>query len=157
MTKKKEPKVTDKYLRPGHIDQSRPVDKLVSRLREIFPSAVELPTRWNWVSRESFRSRYDKSPFYIANTASYQMLIVDGIKMLRLWTDSPNSAIVDIHDDLYNFIKNEESFSKKLKPTQAPKSVYRKTKPFTKRITIASKKDLDLLCAAVIYVFFTCS
>lgn len=117
-----------KYERNGYQGQGRPVDEIISAITEQLPGD-ELPARWSYKDKESFLSTYSGKILW-AKTKSYHLLMVDGDHTARFWTDSPNSCIVDLHNMLTKLVR--------LPIQSVPASVFRKTKPFTNRVTISS-------------------
>lgn len=125
-----------KHQRFGHIHQDRFCDQVVDRATQLLPGDGVLPTRWLYKSQRDFVDRYkDLGQALWSKTASYHLLLVNGEYVLRIWTDSPDSAIVDIHDLLARVIMSPV--------TEIPVSVAKKTRPLTKRTRVTDLSQID--------------
>lgn len=137
-----------KYLRPGHVDLERECDKFVKLVTSLFPGTGELPQRWKYVSRESFTKRFEHlGPAIWSKTASYHMLIINGNHAFRIWTDSPDTALCDVRDEL------AVSLSKYFEVMDIPENTLTKTKPFTKRIRIENEKHAKIVLLQTLITF----
>jgi hypothetical protein len=133
--------MTYKYERNGYLEQGRPVDEIISTVTEMLPGP-ELPARWSYKDKESFLSTHgDSDQILWSRTKSYHLLMVHGDHTARFWTDSPKSCIVDVHDMIAKLVR--------LPVEKAPASVYRKTKPFTQRVTISTVSEALLIVKTV--------
>lgn len=134
-----------RYLRPGHVDLERPCDEMVKYLTELLPGTGVLPKRWSWRSRQYFRDKYgDLGPIVWAKTASYHLLILEGVHALRVWTDSPNSCLVDVPTECTAELKKRG-----FEILDVPKSTRRKTKPFVYRVRAESKQHIAKIVLVV--------
>lgn len=132
-----------KHIRVGPMDQGRMCDKIANAAMEVVDGNV-LPPRWYWKSREDFKSRFP-SPIMWSKTQSFRLLIVDGLHSLRVWTDSPDSCLVDIADHLVPEFK-----ALGLDVFTIPESSLKKTKPLTKRVRITDPKLMKACVLATI-------
>lgn len=130
-----------KYFRTGHVNIGRHADVLVDHLRYLLPGTGELPQRWMYKNREKFLAKYldDLGPVMWANTASYNMLLIDGKYIFRFWTDVASHCLVDVSNEL------AVELSSHFKVEDIPVSTYTKSKPFTKRIDISTKQEVEIL------------
>lgn len=151
MNKEIDPEKDFRYLRPGHVNLERPCDEFVTYATKLLPGSGVLPTRWRYVSKESFQRRHeDLGPVVWAKTASYHMLLINGVHVFRIWTDSPQTALCDVEDTLSDVLGGKTIGFEVM---DIPPKTRRKTKPFTKRIRITSKKDVKQLLLATLIVF----
>lgn len=125
-----------KHQRFGHIYQDRFCDHVVARATELLPGDGVLPPRWLYKSQGDFIIRYKNLGQTLwAKTASYHLLLVNGEHILRIWTDSPDSAIVDLHDVLVQLVTT--------KVADIPASTRKKTYPFTKRTRVTDLSEIE--------------
>lgn len=137
-----------KYTRAGHINLERPCDEFVQVACSLLPGTGVLPNRWRWISRESFRTRFKHlGPVVWAKTASYHMLLINGIYVFRIWTDSTQTALCDVSDEL------AASLEKHFEVFDVPEKARTKTKPLTQRFRIKSKKDVKKLILQTILTY----
>jgi len=136
------------HLRPGHVNLERLCDKLVLRAVYLVPdSAVTLPPRWSYIDRLQFRADHGEQMFSWAKTASYHLLLINGVHAFRAWTDSGRSCLVDVADATVPSLR--ETF----KVLDIPASTRRKTKPFTKRVRITSERQMDIVVMQTMLAF----
>lgn len=125
-----------KHQRLGHISHERFCDDVVARAVELLPGDGELPSRWTYGSYAEFVSKYsDLGQILWAKTASYHALIIDGEYVLRIWTDTPNRCIVDIHELLTKLVG--------LPVSECPASVLKKSRPLTKRVVVTQLSEIE--------------
>lgn len=137
-----------KHLRPGHVNLNRACDVFVTTATTLLPGTGTLPQRWKYVSRESFSRRFKHlGPMVWAKTASYHMLLINGHYAFRIWTDSPDTALCDVRDEL------AERLSPFFDILDIPKSTQKKTKPFTKRVRISRKSDVGIVLLQTMLTF----
>lgn len=137
-----------RHLRPGHVNQGRVCDDLVTYATYLMPGTGVLPQRWRWSSQEEFNSAYrDLGPFVWAKTSSYHLLLLNGRHSLRIWTDSPASCLVDLDDKLALDV------SKSFEILSIPETSLKKTKPFTKRVRVTTKQELQIILLQAILTF----
>lgn len=135
-----------KYLRTGYIPGDRNADAIVASLTEEFPGDGVMPQRWRWDSRDSFLSKYSElGDLLWSKAASYHMMILSGLHLFRIWTDSANTCVLDLSDTLAITVAKYMG----LEIEDIPDSCYRKCKPFKKRTRISSigeaKSFVDVL------------
>lgn len=144
MKKSKDDLSEIKYARVGHTDQGRNCDRLVNAAVDLLGDIPTLPPRWSWKSRESFLQTY-KHRLIWSKTQSYHLLMVDGIHALRIWTDSPDSCLVDVGSHLVDAVR-----AAGFEIETTPKSSQRKTKPMTYRTRVFKDTEVQLLLVSVL-------
>lgn len=138
-----------RYLRTGYISDDRDVDVLVAHLVEQVPGDGVLPPRWRWGTQERFLTTYgDPGPVIWSKTASFHMLMLNGMHTFRLWTDSATTCVVDLADGVAAGLK-----SKGVSVEDIPESCDRKCKPLTQRCRMSTTKDIDLLIETVEHIY----
>ncbi len=95
-----------------------------------------LANRWVYDSKQSFLSKFGASNIWSV-TNSYRLLLISGEHVIRIWTDSPRSCIVDLHPALAKVTS--------LPVRDVPESVLRKTSPLVHRLTLKSEADAKKL------------
>lgn len=133
-----------KHLRVGHIPHGRFCDTVVAFAAAEIATQGVLPKRWSWQSRDLFLDKYASLGRALwAKTASYHLLMIDGLHVFRIWTDVAKSCIVDINESLATLLSSEYNV------IETPSSCYRKTKPMLKRFRVESLEDVQSLCIVV--------
>ncbi len=135
-----------KYLRVGHISTGRFCDKVVAWFVSEIPPQAVLPPRWAWRSREAFTKSYGNQAIW-ARTASYHLLMFDGLHVLRVWTDSPKSCIVDVNAAVATLV------GRGLPVREVPPSCLRKTKPLQRRVTVRTMEEVAFLRRALTNIY----
>lgn len=136
-----------KYIRTGYIPGERNADTLVQYMTDRLPGDGVLPHRWRWLSQESFVSRYgDLGMLLWAKAASYHMLMFNGHHILRLWTDSADTCVVDLCDSIARTLDGTQPT---LQVEDIPESCYRKCKPFKKRTRVSTTEELHAVLLLV--------
>lgn len=119
-----------KYLRTGYIPGDRQADAIVSAMTDLFPGEGIMPSRWRWDSQDKFLEKYASLGRLLwAKTASYHLLMLNGLHICRVWTDSANTCVLDVNDNLARSLSDVEDI---------PESCDRKCKPFSKRTRLYS-------------------
>lgn len=136
-----------KYTRLGRIVNDSNTSRTVVALEEAFPAERVLPTRWAYRSEERFKQLYGDHLVVWAHATSSSMLILRSQRVLRVWTDAQTSVLVDVSDPLAEAVKD------RLPVAQLPPTLFRKTKPFTKRILVDSNEDIAFLIQSVRSVY----
>lgn len=125
------------HLRVGWADYGRPCDAVVKRAFEMLPGAT-LPPRWSYKNLDHFLEKYGHMGRVLwSKTASYHLLMLNGFHIIRIWTDSPKTCIIDVSDVVAaNFYKHfgggNGGASNWIQ--DVPKSCTRKCAPLTKRV-----------------------
>ena len=105
-----------KHIRVGYIDQDRYCDKVIEY------ATLEIPetniVRWK-------------------TSASHHVLFVADVCVLRIWTDTKKTCIVDLIETL------------QFKSDPVPTSCYRKCKPLTRRVYITDSEQIVNLVTKV--------
>lgn len=131
-----------RYLRTGYFDRDRHTDSLVEHLIATYPGDGVLPQRWRWTSQEAFMERYGYLGTLIwSKTASFHMMMFNGLHIFRLWTDSANSCVLDVNDTIAPHLKQSVE--------EIPDSCDRKCKPLTKRVRVFSVEDFNSILEIV--------
>lgn len=133
-----------KYTRIGYIEQDRVCDKLVKVFMHIIPGQNRLPPRWKYFSLEYFNTTYGHLGT-ILWAASYnsQLLLINGNKIIRIWTDTKNWCWVE---GLSHVLDSFET-------VEIPKGNIRKSKPFTHRVKISSIEDMEKLANKIKQIY----
>lgn len=140
--------IEDDYLRPGHVNLGRMSDKIVLRAVEVIPSsATLLPPRWDYYNQRQFQDAYGRGRFHWARTASYHLLLINGIHAFRSWTDTTHSCLVDVADATVPGLEGTFEI------LDIPPSTRRKTRPFTKRVRVTTLRQMDILVMQTMLAF----
>jgi hypothetical protein len=119
-----------KYDRVGYQDAERPVDKAVVRLTEVLGNPPVLPSNWNPVH---FNEKYaTMGSFLCSKTASYHSFLLNGVTILRFWTNAANCALVDFVPDLLSEVRKLPN----LKVQEVLAGSRKKLRPCTHRVLI---------------------
>lgn len=135
-----------RWTRFGYLDGGDPCDTIVQAAVALVPGDGVLPTRWSYKNPDHFTRTYgDLGEVVWAKTASYHLLVVGTVHVLRIWTDMKKSCFVDMADALAVRVP----FGYEV----VPESTYKKTKPLTKRARITTVDQLVtiLMLAGDIY------
>ncbi len=123
-----------KYVRIGYCPDGRDCDIVIDTITKHIPGNGVLPPRWVYKNLTRFTSKYSNLGTILwAKTASYHLLVVNGHRLCRVWTDTKHKCLIDIADPL----DDGSAFP-------IPSSTYRKSKPFSKRI-IGTEETADKL------------
>jgi len=134
-----------RYMRVGYINNFRHVDNIIDVVTKAIPGEGTLPLRWRWGSLDKFLRRYgDLGKILWAKTASYHLLMINGHHVMRLWTDTPATCIIDLS---VNVATTLVGLGFTIEDT--PVSCERKCKPLFKRVRIYNVEEADKLAAAV--------
>lgn len=132
-----------KYIRVGWQPQGRPCDTIVLAATRAMPGPA-LPTRWSWKSQQRFVNKFGHLGMVLwAQTASYHMLMLNGWHILRIWTDSSKTCIVDVCDNVALHFNTEA----------IPASCAKKCHPMTKRLRVTSVAEMEQVIAKVRAVY----
>jgi hypothetical protein len=124
------------YIRPGYISQDRHCDTLVSAFTGIVPGDSVLPPRWKYTTQEAFVAEFGKQGLCLwAKAMNSHLLLIAGVKVLRIWTDTHKHCYVDIRDNLSGSVSAEP----------IPAGNVRKCKPFTQRTKVTNIEDMKKL------------
>ncbi len=126
-----------KYLRVGYSPRDRNADAIVTAITDLFPGDGIMPQRWRWDSQDSFLKRYgDLGILLWAKAASYHLLMVNGVHVFRIWTDSANTCVADLNESFARIVA-----AKGFDVEDIPESCDRKCKPLTKRTRLVTVND----------------
>jgi hypothetical protein len=123
-----------KYARLGWFDQDRPIDKICLKAVSILDGNT-LPQRWRWKTPEEHTKQFGNITW--AKTKSYHLLFINGNHVLRIWTDTPKCAIVDL-----NVVAVHAAITCNFSVDDIPKSCTRKCKPLTKRVRLSTENEI---------------
>ena len=139
-----------KYARTGYVGLGRQSDHVLAAILAQFPGDARLPMRWHYRDLDSFLSKHGHLGTILwASASSSHLLIINGHKIMRVWTDTAKHCYVDLSDNLAAYL-HAASFCKM---TDIPVGNVRKCKPFTKRIRIWQKHQAESLVAAIRSVY----
>lgn len=126
-----------KYLRTGYIAGERNADVLVKFMTGLLEGDGILPPRWRWIDHDYFTEKYgDLGTLLWSKAASYHMMMYNGHHILRLWTDSANTCVLDLCEPLAVTLHSA------IPVEDIPESCYRKCKPFKKRTRVSTEGEL---------------
>lgn len=125
-----------KYARVGHENQGRKCDEIVQYVTSTVGAkdSQTLPPRWSWKNRDHFLNTYGHGVMW-AKTQSYHLLMLDGMHAVRIWTDSPDSCLVDISPNLVEPLRRQG-----FEIESIPKSSQKKTKPMVFRTRVFTER-----------------
>lgn len=141
------------HLRVGWADYGRPCDQAVIRAVELLPGQGTLPPRWAWKSHDQFLANYGHlGDILWSKTASYHLLMINGFHIIRIWTDSPKTCIVDVSESVAancykHFGGGHGGFSNWI--VDVPTASVRKCKPLTKRIRGFTVREVEKLMLVI--------
>lgn len=139
-----------RYARTGYVSLGRQSDHVLAAILAKLPGDAKLPVRWHYRDLASFLKRHGQLGTILwAAASSSHLLLINGQKIMRVWTDSARHCHVDISDALAAHL-HASSFCKM---TSIPVGNARKCKPFTKRIRIWQKFQAESLVAAIRSVY----
>lgn len=140
-TNDSEPDLEDlKYFRTGYQDLGRKSDFLLKDFLRELPGDGQLPKHWHYRSLEHFQKKYGNLGMIVwAASTNSHLLIINGHRVLRIWTDVDNSCWVDV---------NTQIASRQV-VIPIPKGNYKKSAPFTYRIQISQRHQVASLVKAV--------
>jgi len=140
-----------KQMRVGWIDQGRLCDEIVKAAVAALPGDNTLPPRWAWKTHDKFMDKYGGLGRILwAKTASYHLLVINGWHIIRIWTDSPRTCIVDLSDPVATFLRGQNysgSFHPKVEVV--PESCARKCHPLTQRVRIQTVPDMQQVMSTI--------
>lgn len=134
-----------KYLRVGYINTDTHVDKIIEQVTDAIPGDGVLPARWRWGSLEKFDENHGHLGVILwSKAASYHLMLIAGNHVMRLWTDTPATCIVDLAQNVAAVLG-----SKGFTIEDIPLSCERKCKPLIKRVRIHTAEEADELISSV--------
>ena len=98
-----------RWSRVGFCEQGWPVETLVLRFIEEWPQAEIMPPRWSASNAEEFVRKYGPG-VKRCDTASYQMLIIDGVPVLRLWHNAKHKMLIEVNNQLAEMMRTMSLF-----------------------------------------------
>lgn len=139
-----DPPELPKYLRYGYYDQERHSDLLISTFVTHIPGDGTLPARWRYDSLDAFLNLYGELGAILwAKSSNSHLLVVNGQKILRIWTDAKKHCWVDAQTHILTGY-----------PAEAiPDNNVRKSAPFSQRVKITTTKDMYSLAVTTKRVY----
>lgn len=135
-----------KYLRMGYIDHGRKSDGLLKTFLTAMPGDGVLPLRWHYRSLEHFlRKHAAKGMVLWAASANSHLLVINGQRVLRIWTDTEHACYVDMNGAISSILL-VHSWGK---PETIPAKNVKKSKPFEIRWRMTEQYQMLHLAAAV--------
>lgn len=135
-----------KYVRVGYVDQGRTSDHLLASMLRRLPGDGRLPLRWFHRSHTQFLEKYAHLGAVLwAGAINSHTLLINGFKIIRVWTDTPGHCQVDICDTLVTHLQGTKLNAIK----DIPAGNVRKCKPFTKRVTVSQQFEVNVLMEAI--------
>lgn len=135
-----------KYIRVGYVNQGRKSDSLLKLFLDRLPGNGVLPLRWHYRSYDAFMRRHGHLGMVVwAAANNSHLLIINGYKVLRIWTDTSHSCYVDVNDP----VDAQMQIHSWGKTETIPEKNIRKSKPFTKRWKISEQYQMLHLVEAV--------
>jgi hypothetical protein len=129
-----------KYIRLGYQADDRFCDEIVTKATELVPGDGVLPPRWRHGGNpEVFLDKYAHLGDALwSKSSSSHLLVIRGMHVLRVWTDSKTTCIVDLAGGLVT-----------KDCTQIPANNWRKCAPLTHRKEMESVEDIVELMGRV--------
>jgi len=137
---------TDKYKREGYTPLGRHVDLLLAAFKEALPPLPMMPLVW---SANQFEKNFASlGSFVMSATASYHTILRDGVVLVRFWTNTVRTAIVDILPELAEPLKQVSAKLGKYRyrksvqlaqmdpPIPVPPRSWLKVRPCTHRVIV---------------------
>jgi hypothetical protein len=124
-------KDTDKYKRLGYCPQNRPIDKALAQLVEVLGNPATLPKVW---SPRGFDEKYGGlGRIVLSRASSYTSIIVDGLTVMRCWTNANTCMLVDIVTELVKPFGTIDGITKVI---PIPEGSAKKSLPCTHRFVL---------------------
>jgi len=138
-----------RYTRVGYVDQGRKSDLLLATFLELLPGNNRLPLHWHYRSHDHFLKKYKHlGPVLWAAANNSHLLVVNGFRVLRIWTDTSNSCWVDLEDKIADQL-SQSSLNRKGEVQDIPSGNAKKSQPFTKRIKVRQKFQMHAIADIV--------
>lgn len=135
-----------KYTRMGYSDLGRKCDFLLKDFLREFPATGTLPLRWRYTTQEDFQKKYHHLGMVVwAKASNSHLLLINGSKVLRIWTDVANTCWIDLSDPIAGAL----AYQSWGKVEPIPPKNARKSKPFTQRIKVWSRFQMRDIAAIV--------
>lgn len=136
-----------KYVRVGYVDQNRKSDHLLASVLRQLPGDGRLPLRWKYSDVPSFVKKYGELGSVLwAPALNSHLLVVNGHKIVRVWTDTATHCQVDLNDAIVAGLTGTK-LEKEI--ADIPAGNVRKCKPFTKRVRIHQQFQANILVDAI--------
>jgi hypothetical protein len=132
-------KGTGKYQRLGYTYQGRPVDEALAVVLDRLGRPPVLPKNWN--PTNFFKNYASLGRLVISQTASYTAFLVDGVTVMRFWTNAGTHALVDMVTELTDQVKQIITKKKGVVIAQVPDGSKKKLKPCTFRLQMSGTTD----------------
>ncbi len=124
----------DKYFRWGYYHDGRFCDEVIDKAVEMF-SVPTINTRWRYNTRDHFLKWNEyMGPILWAKCNSNHLLFINGFHVIRIWTETQKSCIVDISNSLRDGSDEE-----------IPTSCERKCGPLKHRIRLKTVQQAEQL------------
>lgn len=136
-----------KYVRVGYVDQNRKSDHLLASVLRQLPGDGRLPLRWHHRGSAAFVKKYGHLGVVLwAPALNSHLLLIQGQKAVRIWTDTATHCQVDISDGIVGQLRGTKLFDE---IKDIPAGNVRKCKPFTKRVRIHQQFHTNILVDAI--------
>lgn len=124
-----------KYLRYGYVPDGRVSDTMITVAMRDLPGDGFIYPVWRYNTKEHFlENNAFMGPVLWANCASNHTLFINGFHIIRMWTNTRKSCIVDVCEALKDGSEEE-----------IPESCNRKSKPLKHRIRLTTVKQAEQL------------
>lgn len=124
----------DKYFRWGYFPDGRVCDDIIAEALIAFPVPY-IFGKWRYRTLFHFLKNNDhQGPILWAQCNSNHTLFINGFHIIRMWTNTRKSCIVDICEALKNGLEEE-----------IPESCNRKSKPLKHRIRLTTIPQAEQL------------
>jgi len=135
-----------KYFRTGYQDLGRKCDFLLKDFLREIPGNGQMPKHWHYRSLAHFNKKYSHLGMLVwASSTNSHLLLINGHRVLRIWTDVDESCWVDINDPV-NSGMQVYSWGQTV---AIPKGNAKKSAPFTKRIKVTQRYQMRDIAQAV--------
>ncbi len=138
-------KGTSKYSRREYVNLGRRVDDLATSLRDSLGAFYEVPKGWS-------RSDSIVEKVALKITKSYHALIIKGVVVARMWTDTPNRATIDVVPELVSSLGALSRSAKEghmSEPERIPETCWAKTKPCTHRVSVFTEHIVNAIADTI--------
>ncbi len=131
-----------RWLRVGWFDRERPCDAAVQFATAQLPGET-MPQRWIASDPLSFVKKHGEGVKW-CRTMSYHMLLINGFRILRIWTNAKTKTLVEVSDRLTHTLR-EADFTLEA----VPEGTKKKRGEFNWRFYLSLPSELNYLMTVV--------
>ena len=114
---------------------------LTKKAVELLPNSnpgFKFEKKWVWRSPEYFMQKHNPGIVFWSKTHSYHMLLVNGHKVLRMWSNHPNKSRLEVNETLYYQLVNK-----------VPEPTIKAVNKFYGRFQIMTTEEVELVIQEV--------